>query len=416
MNKTLNYAWPVTSVNREDYLAFETWFNEHRELLRQKDVIIWGAGIRGTEFSLFFEKLQFTNVCFTDSNIEKWGGWINEFPIISIDEVDERVKKNAIILVSTENSQEIEKALEAKGYSQEKEYYVIKTDLYKKYVEEYNRDLKDYALIMSDCEFLTISIHDTDWDTMEDMIKKKKMRIPIKCLAMHGLGLRAQYMICREQIIKEQIPKVLGVMVNFDTLTGKQHLLPRSQHSELFEMICKSSKTSEEFKEYFQLTKQRSQNIQVEFLTEGKSERKKDKEDIERKSRNYFMLNYLYRLDMETEGVLYLREIIKLAEKYQIKLFFFIPPVNYLWGRKVVGEIFDTRYQKNVQKIMEVIGDNTVIDFSYMFTSDYFAELTTADETVNEKGRRAMSALICDNIAKMEEYDGRRDIRNFTAN
>lgn len=403
MNDAINFAWPVTSVNREDYLAFEAWFSQNRKMLEENDVIIWGAGIRGTEFSLFFKKLLYTNVCFTDSNAEKWGGRIDEFPIISIDDADARMKEGgARIIVSTENSQQIEQMLEIKGYQKDKDYFIIKTDLYQKYFEEYAKELADHALIMSDCEFLTISVHDTNWDTLEDMIKKKDLGIPIKCLAMHGMGLRSQYMILREQMISGRCPKVLGVMINFDTLTGKQHLLPRSQHMELFKLICENCKCSKEFEEYVHLTEQRSKNLQVEFLT---GRRRGEAEDIEIKSKNYFKINYLYRLDTETEGIVYLKKIVKLAQEYEVKTFFFIPPINYVWGSEVVGDIFDVKYKENIQKIYELLKNESVIDFSYMFTPDFFAEPTTPDETVNEKGREAMAKILCDEIVSKSFED-----------
>lgn len=396
MNDAINFAWPVTSVNREDYLAFESWFSQNRKMLEENAVIIWGAGIRGTEFSLFFKKLLYTNVCFTDSNAEKWGGRIDEFPIISIDDADARMKEGgARIIVSTENSQQIEQVLEIKGYQKDKDYFIIKTELYQKYLEEYAKELADHALIMSDCEFLTISVHDTNWDTLEDMIKKKDLGISVKCLAMHGMGLRSQYMILREQMISGRCPKVLGVMINFDTLTGKQHLLPRSQHMELFKLICENCECSKEFEEYFHLTEQRSKNLQIEFLT---GRRRGEAEDIAIKSKNYFKINYLYRLDTETEGIVYLKKIVKLAQEYEVKTFFFIPPINYVWGREVVGETFDVRYKENIRKIYELLKNESVIDFSYMFTPDFFAEPTTPDETVNEKGREAMAKILCDEI------------------
>lgn len=396
MKDVINFAWPVTSVNREDYLAFKKWFDRNRALLEENMVIIWGAGIRGTEFSLFFKKLLNNNICFTDSNVDKWGGRIDEFPIISIEEAEAQVKKGgAKILISTENSRAIEQKLETKGYQRNIDFFVIKTDLYQKYFKEYLEDHTEHALIMSDCEFLTISVHDTNWDTLEDMIKKKNLGISVKSLAMHGMGLRAQYMIFREQIISGKLPKVLGVMINFDTLTGKQHLLPRSQHVELFKLICENCECSREFNEYFHLTEQRSKNLQVEFLTE---KRTNGIEDIATKSRNYFKINYLYRLDMETEGIVYLKEMIKLAQEYEIKTFYFIPPINYVWGREVVGETFDQRYKENVQKVFTLLENETIIDFSYKYTPDFFAEPTTPDETVNEKGRESMANILCDEI------------------
>ena len=81
--ETTNYAWPVTSVDKGDYEAFSSWFDEHQDMLSNNQIVIWGAGIRGTEFAMFFRRKKYSNIVFADSNSQKWGGCIDEFPIIS---------------------------------------------------------------------------------------------------------------------------------------------------------------------------------------------------------------------------------------------------------------------------------------------------------------------------------------------
>lgn len=100
-----------------------------------------------------------------------------------------------------------------------------------------------------------------------------------------------------------------------------------------------------------------------------------------------------------------MKKIVKLAQEYEVKTFFFIPPINYVWGSEVVGDIFDVKYKENIQKIYELLKNESVIDFSYMFTPDFFAEPTTPDETVNEKGREAMAKILCDEIVSKSFED-----------
>ena len=52
------------------------------------------------------------------------------------------------------------------------------------------------------------------------------------------------------------------------------------------------------------------------------------------KSKVYFRVNYLYELDVETEGIQYLKKIIQLARENNIKVIPFVPPVNYELGGK----------------------------------------------------------------------------------
>ena len=126
MKETVNFAWPVTSSNREDYDAFCRWMEEHQGVLDKNRIAIWGAGIRGTEFSLFFQKRNFQNLFFVDSNAQKWGGKINEFLIVSPEELAQRMTQgNVRILVSAEDSREIEKQLKQQGYQKERDFYTI---------------------------------------------------------------------------------------------------------------------------------------------------------------------------------------------------------------------------------------------------------------------------------------------------
>ncbi len=401
MDNEKNFSWPVTSINREDYEAFCKWYEENEQIIHNHQVVIWGAGIRGTMFSIFFKRKGFYNLLFVDSNAQKWGGYIDEFEIISPEELEkQRESIKRIILISTENSRDIEFELEQKKYCRNKDYFIVRTDLYEKYVAEFLRDYDKKTLIMGDCEFSTISIHDKDDRNLREMILDYCGKDTTKVLAMHGMGLRAHYNIFHAQIINGMKPDCLMIMINFDTLTGKQHLLPRSQHSELLELLfMKMKKREKEFEEYIFVTKERRKQVQMEFFT---GNRKKGG-STEAKCRNYFKLNYLYDLDLSTEGIVYLKRIFEEASKEGIKVIPFIPPVNYKLGRKIYGEEFDQRYGSNVRKVKELAEGYgwRLLDMSYCLEPEMFAEPTTADETANERGRERIVGLLCDAIKEM---------------
>lgn len=394
-----NFAWPVTSVDKGDYIAFCNWFDEHRNMLSENQIIIWGAGIRGTEFALFLKQKNFTNILFTDSNRQKWGGYIDEFPIISPDEIsNEKARK---ILISTENSETIEKELETRGYYREQDFFTIKTYLYEKYVSEFQRKYGSRYLFMGDCEFSTIAISDTDYSTLSELLQERLGKENTKVLAMHGMGLRAYYNIFMAQVASGMKPESLLVMVNLDTLTGMQHLLPRSQHAELIKMIYDITPDApEEFKEYLQIVNERSKKIQVEFFT---AQSGKEKATTEAKSKNYFRLNYLYRLNPEVEGLIYLDKILREALQMGIKVLPFIPPVNYELAQMLFGEKFRCRYDENIRKIQKIVQNRgcDLLDLSYSLTADMFAEPTTPDETANDRGRKKLAVILADRAKRM---------------
>lgn len=396
MEQRTNFAWPSTSINREDYEVFCDWFDKNEAMLRCCQLVIWGAGIRGTIFSLFLKRKNYNNIVFVDGNSEKWGGCVNEFPILSPEELEEqRNNSKRVILVATENSADIERELEERKYCKGIDYFVIRTGLYDKYVEEFKRGYNNRILVMGDCEFSTMAAEDKDYRTLAELLTESFGREEVKVLAMHGMGLRAFYNVFCAQVDMGMKPELLFVMVNFDTLTGKQHLLPRSQHAELIQKIYDGlEEKSEEFTAYVQAVWERNKSIQAEFFTV--KEDKKENTVTDAKAKNYFRLNYLYRLDMETEGVLYLIKILDKATKEGVKVIPFIPPVNYQLGESLFGEKFKTLYEQNVEKIRMLLEEKGVgmLDLSYSLTADMFADRRTPDETANDVGRKTVASIM----------------------
>lgn len=401
MSEKMNYAWPVTSIDQADYEAFLRWFEQHEERLRNQQLILWGAGIRGTTFSILLKERGFRNIKFVDSNPEKYGGFIDEFPILSPEDLERmRGQQKYLILISPENSQEIQSDLKRKGYHPDTDYFVIESGQYPAYVEEFLRPYDGETLIMGDCEFSTMSLNEVDHSTLREKLYQRLGKDSTKILAMHGIGLRAQYNIFRAQILAGMKPARLIIMVNFEMLTGMQHLLPRSQHAELIRMLQDvQPNPTEEFRDYVQVAAERSQNLQMEFFTAPE-----DTQPVtEAKARNYFRLNYLYNLDHETEGLTYLKKFFELTRAEGIAILPFIPPVNYEFARKLFGKTFDIRYGENVEKVRKIVESAGLymLDLSYTLDASLFSTPTTVTETSNSQGREKVADMLYVAIQEM---------------
>ena len=376
MEQKINFAWPVTSSSKEEYVAFCEWMTAHKTMLESNEIAIWGAGIRGTEFSLFFKRTNYTKIFFVDSKVK--------------------------ILISAENSKEIEEFLEEDGYKKEEDFFTVRSNLYEKYVEEFIRPYTRDVLIMGDCEFSKISLEDTDMRNLAEMLKDELGERRAKVLAMHGMGLRSHYNLLHTQIAMGMIPKILVIMINLDTLTGKQHLLPRSQHEELLRMVYeKAHVDSKEYEEYLEIVHERKKNLQAEFFTTNKFGKRDVPSDA--KSKVYFRVNYLYELDVETEGIQYLKKIIQLARENNIKVIPFVPPVNYELGERIFGADFNKRYAKNVNKIDSIVRENDLelLEMSYSLKQNEFAQPDTPDETANDAGRKKVAEILCRKIEEV---------------
>lgn len=395
MSEVRNFAWPVTSVNREDYDALMECVDKNLEELDQ--IAIFGAGIRGTEFSVVLKKKGFQNIFFVDNNPEKWGGRIHEFPIVSPEEFYEQ-KGNVKVIISAEHGSEIEKQLEEHGFEAEQDYYTIQSNLYQKYMDEFVRNYSNKVLLLADCEFSKIALKDSNTKNMAEMLKEKVGEADLKILAMHGMGLRAYYNAFRTQIAMGMKPELLIVMVNFDTLTPKQYLLPRSQHAELIQMMYDIAPNKDaEWEEYRIAVWERTKNLQSEFSIPSNCD---EETAILNRNRIYLKLNYLYTLDTEIEGIQYLVKILRLAKAEGIQVVPYIPAINYMLGNELLGERFEQKYEENLEKVKHIMEEEQVelFDMSRMLSKEFFSDENSPDETINEAGRDRLSELFAEKI------------------
>ena len=400
--KNINFAWPVTTLCKYDYEALRTCIKENEKLFKQKEIVIFGAGIRGTAFSLLLKKFGYNNIVFTDNNEKKVGAYINEFFIIPYSEVVEK-KGNIIVLISVENGFVLKEQLEESGFAENIDYFYIESHLYEKYLEQFLDKRKIETLIMGDCGLTDLSKQDENFTNLGEMLAQNLGEDKTKVLAVHAMGMRAYYHILSVQIKYITVPKCVVIMANFETFTGKQHLLPRSQHARLIEMISKAINDKDiELNEYRKITKERFENFKLDYFASSQGTVKqmsKDKND-----RIVIKINYMYDLKLDNEGILYMKKIMELCSTYGIDLLFFIPPANYMYAVDLYGDAFTERYQSNVMKLKSIFEDENaeLLDLSYVLKSEQFADIHTIDETANYEGRKIVTAEIVKKINMME--------------
>ena len=396
--KDINYAWSVSAINRDDLTAFEKWYSVYENEYSDKEICIWGAGIRGTEFGVFLKWHDNDRFVYVDNNEEKWEGHIDGALIMSPQEGMQKVKSGeAIILISTENYQGIKNQLEDYGLEFNKDFFIAHNFEYENYVKEFNREANCKYMVMGDCLFSGISIQDSCRVNLAEMIREELGEDKCRVLYMHGMGIRSYYNIFKLYCESHDFPECIEIMINFDTLTGMQHLLPRSQHSQLFDLLKENvEKTNVEFDEYINVVHERSNNIQTEMSHSSNKLTKEQEHYL--KNRNYLKINYMYELDEKVEGLVYFRKLYEYATLNGIKVIAFIPPLNYQFGKEIVGDKLEEAYGKNLEKVKNMTSELGIelIDFSHSLTSDYFAEVDTTDESVNEKGR----AYICSRLVE----------------
>lgn len=400
MNDVVNFAWPVTTLCKYDYKALKEVVEKKSILFGQKKIVIFGAGIRGTSFSILLQKFGYDNIIFTDNNSQKIGGFINQFPIVSYDEI--RNSKDIVIINSVENGFSINSQLENDGFVKDIDYFYIENHLYDLYLKEFEKRINTDTIIMGDCGITDISKSDSDYTNLGELLKIQ-LGEKTKVLAVHAMGMRAFYHVLKVHIDRIEVPKRVVIMANFETFTGKQHLLPRSQHARLIEMISNSlGNSDEELSEYVEVTKERFNNFKVDYF--ASSQKTLDKMSKDKNDRIVIRMNYMYELKEDNECIVYMKKIINLCNRNGIKLLFFIPPANYMYAEELYGDKFSERYDANVKKLKHIIDENNAVllDLSYLLENDKFADVHTIDETANLEGRKKVADKIVEKIKTME--------------
>lgn len=404
-----DFAWPVTAISKENYTAIMECVRKNNELFSKKKILIFGAGIRGAEIAVILKSEGYLDIIFTDNNPEKWGGVIDGVSIISTEDALEK-REEVVYLISVEEGEPIRRQLEKFGLIYEKDFFFPKPDLYQRFIDEFKRNMHDEILVMGDCMFEVIAFDDEKKESLLEIMQQKLGYGNVKHLTMHGMGLPTFYHMLRAQINNDMIPRIFVVMLNFETLTGKQHLLPRSQHTELVnQVVDMSSDPTGELKKYQKVVAERVRNVQAEFFTTNKFASNKTANNTRGKisdsaSRVFFKLNYLYKLDPEMESIQYLKKIMILAHEYHFKVLPFVPPVNYERGAELFGDRFEDDYNHNLKILEGIIDDGgfALLDLSHICTRELFAHVTTPDETTNYMGRKKVAEYICREIDKLE--------------
>lgn len=395
-----NFAWPITAINKYDYLLMERFIDMYRDFLKSKKIIIFGAGIRGTEISIILKDIYHEDILFVDNNKEKWGGYIDGYLIISPEEML-KINTNRVILISTEEYVAIEDQLKSYGLVKGADYFCLHNNQYEMFVDEFSLKNDYSTLIMGDCMFEMIAFDDKQKDSLAEIISDKMGSSNVKLLTMHGMNMLGFYHIMVEQCKQINKPKIFVVMINFETLTGKQHLLPRSQHTKLIEMInTMIQNDSSEFSEYKDLTKSRVENVNAEFFTTNKYTTNNKGNINEKASKLFLKLNYMYNLDLNIEPVRYFVKIIDFCIENNIKLIPFVPPVNYQLGIELFDNKFEECYSRNLEALKLLISEKgfELLDLSHIITKAYFSHSSTPDETVNYEGRQIVADKIVNKI------------------
>ncbi|MCT4596770.1 MAG: hypothetical protein N4A50_02665 [Vallitalea sp.] len=395
MNESTNYAKPITNTSQVIYDNYIRLISNNLSKLRNNKIVIFGAGVRGTLLSLILQEFGLNKIVFTDNNKQLYGGRVNQFLILPLDDIIEQ-KEDIIILVSPENSQDIIQQLLNFGFIEHKNLINFGTKLYDWFMEQFTDDQRKDMFIVGDCGLMYFSLFDKIRDSLGTMLKKRFSEYKVKLLSMNAMGMRAFYNILSVQLKMFTKPKYVVMSIDLSMFNGKQHFLPNTQHVDLLERILYySNEKNFQLKEYLQIAKKRYNNFDNKIITTKAYNSDKLSEAI---NRSYIKMNYMYNHNIKNEELVYFIKTLNMLREEQIDVFPIVLPINYYQGKAYFGEKFIKSYCENSNFIKNIVNDKgyNLLDLSFLLEAEYFLDTTTIDEAACYDGR----LMACDEIIR----------------
>jgi len=394
MNSDKNFAWPVTDTYSDNVVALKRCIEENESLFRNRGITLFGAGIRGNELLKLLEMDGYIVHAFIDNNVDKQGGCIDQYPIVSLEKT---LEQNAlpVIIVTPENCDAIRGQLNSVGLKENVDFFCIENETYEKYVAEFMRPYSKKNLALGDCALSAVSLTDTNRDSLAALLQKSLGKEELKILAMHGMGMGGYFHMLRMQISLGMRPKHLLLEVNMETFMPRHHLLPRSQHVELLRKVSTLLKCKDkEFQDFIDLSAKRFGTFQTDFFSGAAKNQKNRVSDNSAKL--FFKMNYMYSLDRNVEGFVYYMKLLALLKHENIKPIIFIPPVNYQFAYKLFDDKFRVAYEANLDTIRRETEEMgfSLLELQYVLTPDEFCAVDTPTETSNYAGRQKLCTLL----------------------
>ena len=387
MSVEKDYTWPVSSFAKAEYDSFCQEISRQKENMYNKLLYIFGAGIRGCMFLKFFKTIGMEIAGFIDNNEKKCaGGVIEQYSILSLEEVLRNNNSEIFIVISVENGEGIAEQLEKANLKVNKDFCHIGSYLYETFEDHFFDKRQNHKIVMGDCILTQVAFDDISYKTLSELIEEKISNV--KILGMHGMPMATFYHLLRLQIKLGMRPCKLILFVNMVMFDGKKDILPRAQHPLLLMNIQKRLPfKDEEFEKYVKQASDRFQKFNTDIFVKGKKQ--SDRRRNEQIQKMHFQMNYMYQLDKDNESLIYLQKIAQLTNESGIDLLLYIAPINYERGGELIGKGIVEKHQEHMKLIHSILQpyEYQICDVALKLKKESFATQDTTNEVTNWEGR-----------------------------
>lgn len=377
----------IECVAKENYDNFCQAVLKTSRARKDKKIVIFGAGILGLQFCYTLKSLGIQEFVFCDNDSKKWEKKVGDKLVISPKELVDN-QDEYFVFLAIENYFSCMQQLEQMGYTEGKEWYNLTNCSERKLIKHFSEDCDADTLILGDCTSVNISVTDEMKKSIADLLYQKNK---VKVLGMNGIYMRLYYNIFLMNLCKMSSLKKTLILLDLSIFYGKYHLFSKNQHVEVVKALQNISEIdTEEAKEFAEIVENRSENSIIDIGTSPNREDNLSEQRIEQERRIHMKLNYLYRLQEDSESIQYLDKMIEKCVREEIENIYVIMPVNYEMGEQYFGDVFYQKYEAIRDIVIKHIAERKgkTLDLSYVLKKDDFICLRSTNEGIREQGRK----------------------------
>lgn len=122
----------------------------------------------------------------------------------------------------------------------------------------------------------------------------------------------------------------------------------------------------------------------------------KNKSPTPENIKNDFIYKYMQDLNTNHRKLESLKKLIELGKKHEIKIMFYISPIDYETGTKIIGSDFQKITESNSEIICSFINQFELpcLNTAFILNSEYFDYPSYPNEHLNELGRKILAEKI----------------------
>lgn len=376
----------IACVAKENYDNFlHAWFTTET-YRKEKQTVIFGAGILGMQFYYTLTCLGVEKIAFCDNDHTKWGQKIGECLILPPQDIAGKPEKYFVFL-AMENYLTCVAQIEQMGYQPNSQYYNLTNCSEQKLLEDFGKDWDARTLVLGDCTTSTICLEDKTKESIGELLYRKDNT---KVLAANGLYMRAFYHLFWMSLSQMKHLKRLVLLLNLDIFGENYHLFPSNQHPEMMlHLLEQFGGNHLETLSFAEDIRCRAQNENILQVMSPNRKNNLSEQKIIQGRRVHLQLNYMYRLNQNTESICYLDQMLEDCARMKIENLYIFLPVNFEMGERYFGKKFYEKYDAIKDAIARHIIDanGQLADFSYLLSDNDFIRLRSANEGLRENGR-----------------------------